>query len=294
MRVFCGARRAPPPTAHKAMKSAHKKTPEVTRNAPSGEEHSGRRRDVRVQNLPDYKKLAVPHTLQGFYAKGNGCPCVPKTTGTRTIILPSGERYVTRDGEKLEETYRPYGPGPHKVYPADEIQAESTCVRDLTTGQRLMFPNARNYGGTVTHRTFPMIGHPRRKTKAEKEYDRMYDRKEFLKAVLRDEMRHRLSAEEQLESFENELGLRGSRHARRLAEEARRSVKEGDEDERVKTVGDQHDEVMEELRYVTSQPVGSKLNIIRLHYLLEEQERLKYLRDKEKKQASGLMQTTSF
>ncbi|PWU95788.1 hypothetical protein C3747_263g54 [Trypanosoma cruzi] len=132
---------------------------------------------------------------------------------------------------------------------------------------------------------FPAIGKPRRKTREEREYERMQDRKEFLKAVLRDEMRDRLSAEDQLEELENKLNLRGSRHAEMLlAAAARRDAeRQGGEDE-AKTVGEQYEKVMEELRFVTRQPVGSKVNIIRLYYLLEEQERLKYLREKGKKQ----------
>ncbi|KEG08909.1 hypothetical protein DQ04_06201030 [Trypanosoma grayi] len=120
----------------------------------------------------------------------------------------------------------------------------------------------------------------------------MQDRKEFLKAVLRDEMRDRMDAEEQLHSIEHELGLRGSRHAQMLAAAASRETPRVGSDYDSKTVVEQYDEVMEELRYVTQQPVGSKLNIIRMHYLLEEQDRLQHLHEQEKKQAAGLTTTT--
>ncbi|EKF38182.1 hypothetical protein MOQ_001610 [Trypanosoma cruzi marinkellei] len=239
-----------------------------------------------TQDLPDYKKITVPRTLQGFHAKrGGGCPCIPKIKTKNMGTLYCSRNPMTRDRVMPVNTYRAYGPGEHKVHPADEIAAENTAVRDPETGTRLLFPNSRNYGGTVKQHEFPAIGKPRRKTRKEMEYERMYDRKEFLKAVLRDEIRDRLNAENQLEELENELGLRGSRHAEMLlAAMASRDAEKRDGEDEAKTVGEQYEEVMEELRFVTKQPVGSKVNIIRLYYLLEEQERLKYLRDKGKKQ----------
>ncbi|RNF04658.1 uncharacterized protein Tco025E_07915 [Trypanosoma conorhini] len=244
--------------------------------------------------LPEYRKLAVPRTLQGFYAKeGGGCPCIPKTKPEQAGAIYCSTNPMTRDRVMPTETYRAYGPGGHKVHPEDEAPAESSAVRDPATGARLVFPNARNYGGTATQRRFPAIGEPRRKTRAEREYEQMQDRKEFLKAVLRDEMRDRLCAEEQLEALENQLGLRGSRHAQMLNAAAAREAEARDGEAEARTVGEQYEEVMEELRYVTRQPVGSKVNLIRMYYLLEEQDRLKYLRDQEAKAGNPPRSTAS-
>ncbi|KAH9600999.1 hypothetical protein LSM04_006236 [Trypanosoma melophagium] len=252
-----------------------------------------------TQDLPEYKKLAVPRTLQGFHAKeGNGCPCIPKTKEKSMNTLYCSSNPATCNRVKPKETYRAYSPGGHKVYKADEIPGDSTAVRDPATGTRLAFPNSRNYGGTATQRKFPAIGDAKQKTKDEKRYERMQNRKEFLKAVLRDEIRDRLDAEAELDSLEHELGLRGSLHAQMLTYAATKdSQKRGvdDDDNEIKTVAEQYDEMLDELRYVAKQPVGSKVNIIRLHYLIEEQERLKHLREQEKKkQTLSCLKTTRF
>ncbi|RNE98313.1 hypothetical protein TraAM80_08843 [Trypanosoma rangeli] len=270
------------------MASAKEKSPRAPCEAPSKGHHVCECYG-HTSELPEYRKLAVPRTLQGFHAReGGGCSCIPKTKPKQAGAVYCSTNPMTRDRVMPTETYRAHDPGEHKVHPAEEVPVESSAVRDPVTGRRLVFPNARNYGGTATQRRFPATGEPRRKTREEREYEQMQDRKEFLKAVLRDEMRDHHSAEAQLEELENQLGLRGSRHAQLLNAAAAREAENRAGDDDAKTVGEQYEEVMEELRYVTRQPVGSKVNLIRMYYLLEEQDRLKYLRDQGKKAGDPL------
>ncbi|AAZ11060.1 uncharacterized protein TEOVI_000201300 [Trypanosoma equiperdum] len=232
-----------------------------------------------TQQLPNYKKLTNPRTLQGFYAKQkvSACPCIPNKREKNFNTTYCSENPAKRNVAFPEETYRDFEPGKHRVHKAASVPGDGATLRDPVTRARLVFPNACNYGGTVAKHTFPAIGQPRRLTPGERKYEQMYDRKEFLKAVLRDEICHRAEAEKQLEELENETGLRGSRHARLLAEAAAaaREAQLSEDHEEPKTVGEQYDAVMDELRFVTRQPVGSKLNIIRMYYTLEEQERMR-------------------
>ncbi|ORC86729.1 uncharacterized protein TM35_000261810 [Trypanosoma theileri] len=277
------------------MKSATANPPQTTCDAASKGYHVCECYG-HTQDLPEYKKLAVPRTLQGFHAKeGGGCPCIPKTKEKGMNTLYCSSNPATCERIKPTETYRAYSPGKHKVHLADEVCEETTAIRDPATGTRLVFPNSRNYGGTATQRKFRAIGDPKEKTQKEKRYERMQDRKEFLKAVLRDEIRDLLAAEEERESLELQTGLRGSRHVQMLTYATTKDSQKrgGEDDDEIKTVSEQYDEVLEELRYVTKQPVGSKVNIIRLHYLLEEQERLQHLREQEKKkQTLSSLKTT--
>ncbi|CCD11963.1 unnamed protein product [Trypanosoma congolense IL3000] len=228
-----------------------------------------------TSELPNYKEILKPYTLQGTYAKMKcACPCIQKTKGKHVNSLYCSKRPATCDRVFPNETYRAHGPGPHKVHREVNTSADGAPVRDPATGTRLVFPNASNYGGTAKQRTFPVIGAPRRLTVSERKYENQYDRKEFLKAVLRDEICDRVEAEKRLDELENEIGLRGSRHARMLAEaaEAAKKAQSVESEDEPKTVGDQYNMVMDELRFVAQQPVGSKLNIVRMYYTVEEQE----------------------
>lgn len=133
----------------------------------------------------------------------------------------------------------------------------------------------------------------RRQTKKEKETEKLQERKNFLRAVLVQEMQARLETEEELNQVEAELGLIGTHHGEdyeRVNGAGSLSGKKGGSStlytrdiHDVPSVNEQYNEIMEELQYVSGQPVGSKENIIRLHYLLEEEERVKRLRREQKR-----------
>lgn len=252
--------------------------------------------------VPDYKHdIAVPKTLQGYYAKQGGCTCF---AGECWCGGPTKDRRCVAKGQTPVEA----GPteakriytekdGPHPVYP----QSGPDLPRDPVTGVRTTFPNRRNYGGTVADRgpttlTTACQAVKNKQTKAEKQMERDQNRKQFLKAVLRDEMLARMDAEDQRSGLEQELGLLGGNHVVDYANEhgqhsltgadPRRGMERGTQD--VPTVADQYDEVMDELRFTAAQPVGSKFNIIRLHYLCEEEDRISRLRFDEKVQQRTL------
>lgn len=250
--------------------------------------------------LPDYfHDVSVPKTLQGYYAKKGGCPCTAEhcwCAGNgmsrycpKKSLLPhvkSTVSYLEKDGK-------------HAVYPQSGLDEP----RDPVTGVRTTFPNRRNYGGTVADRgptclTTAAQCVKRNKSRAERKEQRNQDRKNFLKAVLRDETLARLDAEEQRDALEGELSLMGANHVvdfttangdhSLIGADPRRGLERGYKE--YPTVADQYDEVMDELRFTASQPVGSKYNIIRLHYLCEEQDRISKLRFHDKVQQRTLSQ----
>ncbi|CCW65612.1 unnamed protein product [Phytomonas sp. EM1] len=222
--------------------------------------------------LPDYKKdISIPRTLDGYYAKAGSCPCPARAS----------------KGESVDPhiAYREAG-GPHTVH-----------AEDISPGME-GFPNHRNYGGTVAKRggaDLTTTALPLRATKLQQRSElrqrTMHDRKNFLKAVLHDEMLARMDAEGQRDVLEREIGLMGPNHVEeyeRLNGEGtlsgrrpRKGMMERDINE-VPTVGEQYEEVMDELRYVAGQPVNSKRNIIWFHYLLEEENRINALRRQQK------------
>lgn len=186
----------------------------------------------------------------------------------------------------MKSTYRA-ADGPHPVYPA-------------ASGEVTQFPNAKNYGGTVAQRgpaTLDSTAQPRgaaaKRKASEKKEEKLQDRKNFLKAVLRDEMLARMDAEAKREALEQDTGLMGAHHV--VEYEATVGSAGGNGNTtggfgptasrgsgNLPTVAEQYEEVMDELRYVATQPVGSKYNINRLYYLLEEEERINGLRRQEK------------
>ncbi|KAG8339398.1 hypothetical protein ERJ75_001042000 [Trypanosoma vivax] len=241
-----------------------------------------------TSELPDYKQLSIPRTLQGFYAKQNHlCPCIPTLKNKNLSKLYCCHKPSKSDKSPPAEDYREHEPGKHQVLVAGKVPADGTGLRDPVTAKRLLFPNACNYGGTAAQHKFPRIGEPRRKTYRERMEERMFDRKEFLKALLREEIQCRLDAEQQLEEIENETGLRGSRHLQALAEMAEIENQQGVRDTKKEPmdVGQRYNAMMEELQHVVRQPVGSKHNIIRMHYALEEDERQELCMKKGRRQA---------
>lgn len=239
-------------------------------------------------HLPDYRRdISIPRTLQGHYAKVGGCPCPPgsKCNHGNSRCCPLNPR--TSKNPPPKESYR-CAEGPHTIYLADTSAAD----RDATTGVRTDFPNSRNYGGTVKQRgptTLTTTAQLRlsNKRRAEKKEEVLQDRKNFLKAVLRDDMLSRMDAEGERDTLEIQTGLMGTNHAvdYELTNgegtvsglKPRGSMMErGIHD--IPSVSDQYAEIMDELKYVAAQPVGSKRNIIRLHYLVEEEERVNNLR----------------
>ncbi|CCW69839.1 unnamed protein product [Phytomonas sp. Hart1] len=220
--------------------------------------------------LPDYKKdISIPRTLDGYYAKSGTCPCPSLLQESKDKAKDSHVAYREADG-------------PHAVH------AEDTNPR--VAG----FPNHRNYGGTVEERgrmnlttTALPLNSTKGKKRAEVRKRLMLDRKNFLKAVLHDEMLARMDAEGQRDALEMEIGIMGSNHVVEyertkgegslLGRRPRKGIMERDINE-VPTIGEQYEEVMEELKYVSKQPVNSKKNIIRMHFLLEEENRINTLR----------------
>ncbi|KAG8341302.1 hypothetical protein ERJ75_000355900 [Trypanosoma vivax] len=273
------------PSAEKRLDAARVRPPKGAHTAPTNEYHNCKCYG-HVCELPDYKQLCAPRTLQGFYAKqDHACPCNKVVKGTALNELYCCHNPATRGKVCHAETYRVCESGNHQIFKAKKLPASGVALRDPATGNRLVFPNACNYNGTAAQRKFPGIGEPRRKTYEERMHERMHDRKEFLKAVLRDEMRDRLEAERHLSEIENEIGLRGSRHVRALAEAASiEALRRAQEDGEVPMTADErYKAVMDELHHVTRQPVGFKQNIIRMHYTLQEDERQVHLQEGTKK-----------
>lgn len=249
-------------------------------------------------DLPDYfHDISVPKTLQGYYAKEGGCPCPAADCWSagyghsRFCPKKSLPPHIRKQME-----YKPKD-GPHPVYP----QSGPDEPRDPKSGVRTTFPNRRNYGGTVADRGPTSLTTAAQLVKskslrAEKKEQRSQDRKNYLKAVLRDEMLARLDAEEQRDALEGHLGLMGAHHVVDFASEKgshaltgadpRRGMERGPNE--YPTVADQYEEVMDELRFTATQPVGSKYNIIRLHYLTEEHDRINKLRFHDKVQQRTL------
>lgn len=238
--------------------------------------------------LPDYEhEISHPRTLQGYYAKNSGCPCPPGSgcpgsdhppccpgRGQQRQPLPVEKPYLEREG-------------PHTVWP----QSGPDLPRDPVTHVRTTFPNRKNYGGVVADRgpvtlTTAAQTVNRKKDRAEKKEQRMRDRQNFLKAVLRDETLARLDAEESRDMLESELGLLGVHHVEDFCAQNGAHSLTGTDPRRglerqpheIPTVADQYADVIEELQFTAQQPVGSKYNIVRLHYLCEEQDRISAMR----------------
>lgn len=142
--------------------------------------------------------------------------------------------------------------------------------------------------------TIPNSTAARRQTKKEKDEEKLQQRKNFLRAVLVQEMQARLETEEQLDQVEQELGLIGTRHGEDYERANGAGSLSGKKDannstlytrdvDHVPSVNEQYNEIIDELQYVSGQPVGSKESIIRLHYLLEEEARVKDLRLEQKR-----------
>lgn len=244
--------------------------------------------------LPDYKHdVSNPRTLQGYYAVKGGCPCPAKHANGEC----PGSLYCSKKGgdgsTRPKETFRA-ADGPHTVH----VASPDDGGRDAVTTVRLAFPNSRNYGGTVAERgpttlsSTAQLGLSKKSRVAERREERAQDRKQFLRAVLRDEMLARMDAEAKRDALESDLDLMGTNH-----EVEYRTITELSDPRNgqsvsmkmitrnpneVPPIGEQYAEIMDELDYVSGQPVGSKYNIIRLHYLVEEELRLNNLRRLEK------------
>lgn len=241
--------------------------------------------------LPNYRRdVANPRTLQGYYAPHGGCPCPADCDNTGS--LSSISKNTTG---KPTAAFRA-ADGPHTVHPAS------------ATGS---FPNSRNYGGTAAQRgpassivnssssrVNGSQASASRTAKAQaKAEERAQDRKNFLKAVLHDEMLARMDAEGRRAALEGDTGLMGTNHideyessqrataTGRPLSPASRMASRGPKE--APTVGEQYGEIMDELEFVAGQPVGSKYNIIRLHYLVDEERRLTDLRRQERLQSSA-------
>ncbi|KPI85750.1 hypothetical protein ABL78_5199 [Leptomonas seymouri] len=236
-------------------------------------------------DLPNYRRdIANPRTLQGYYAPHGGCPC-PADYGCEASQKSSNTVTTAEPPANPKDAFRA-AEGPHTVHTA------------AATGP---FPNSRNYGGTAAQRGPASSAkelNASRSAKAQaKAEERAQDRKTFLKAVLRDEMLARMDAEGRRAELEGMTGLMATNHideyesSQRAAGKgqplspASRMASRGPNE--VPTVGEQYGEVMDELEFVSGQPVGSKYNIIRLHYLVEEERRLNDLRRQERLQQSA-------
>lgn len=236
-------------------------------------------------DLPDYTHdISVPRTLQGHYAKEGGCPCPPQPeawNGGPEVSRYCPQKSIYPPASRTKD-YRPHK-GPHLVHP--EMGAD--LPRDPVSGVRTTFPNRRNYGGrTAASLTTGPALLKKIKHRAQLRQERAYDRKNFLEATLQDEIQARLDADEQREKLEKELGLMGSYHVEDFVKAHGEHSLTGTDPRgpgerglnEFPTVAKQYEEIMEELRFTAQQPLGLKYNIIRLHYLLEEQERLNKLR----------------
>lgn len=259
--------------------------------------------------LPDYKHtVSHPKTLQGYYANAGGCPCPAHANSKLNSALHCTCKGKGEGSAKPQDTYKSRD-GPHTVFPATQAATNATDNNAASSGskRRTVFPNSRNYGGapqqyskTINDATAPnAYGYTvaggaastqarRRQQRAERQEEQGRDRKNYLKAMLRDEMLARMDAESMRAEFEQELGIMGGNHAEDYRQEQEAggagaaSGKKRDMHTRgineVPTVPEQYEEIMDELRYVAGQPVGSKYNIIRLHYLIDEEERINKLR----------------
>lgn len=236
-------------------------------------------------NLPDYKHdISVPRTLQGHYAKKGGCPCPPDKKAWNggpevSRFCPQKSIYCPTSKTKDFLSRK----GPHVVHPEKGLD----LPREPVSGVRTTFPNRRNYGGRTAASL--ITGPPllkKMKHREQQRQERAQDRKLFLEATMQDEILARIDAEEQRANLEKELGLMGSCHVEDYVKahgvhsltgtDPRGPQERGLND--FPTVEKQYEEIMEELRFTAQQPLGLKYNIIRLHYLLEEQERLNKLR----------------
>ncbi|KAG5471391.1 hypothetical protein LSCM1_01475 [Leishmania martiniquensis] len=245
--------------------------------------------------LPNYRRdISNPHTLQGYYAPHGGCPC-PGTGNAEKSGLYCSSRGA--DASAMPKVTFRAADGPHTVHTAADVDGNG---RDPATSIRTTFPNSRNYGGTVAQRgpttlsTRAQLVASRKACAEAKREERAQDRKNFLRGVLRDEMLARMDAEGKRAALEADTGLMGTNHIDEYeaSQRAAGSIRGGlsstscDQDT-APTLGEQYGAIMDELQYVADQPVGSKHNIIRLHYLLEEQSRLNQLRWQERLQKAA-------
>ncbi|KAG5497630.1 hypothetical protein JKF63_03895 [Porcisia hertigi] len=244
--------------------------------------------------LPNYRRdISNPRTLQGHYAPNGGCPCPGKCCGGKNGLYCSSRGADAAAMPKA--TYRAVD-GPHTVHIADNVNGNG---RDPATSTRTAFPNWHNYGGTVAQRgpttltTTAQLKAPIKARAAARREERAQDRKNFLRGVLRDEMLARMDAEGKRDALEAAMGLMATHHIDeyKASQSAPGSMRDGPgatsrDPGTVPTLGEQYAEVMEELEYVAAQPLGSKENIIRLHYLVEEEKRLNRLRWEERMQKS--------
>ncbi|GET91167.1 hypothetical protein, conserved [Leishmania tarentolae] len=236
--------------------------------------------------LPNYRRdISKPRTLQGYYAPNGGCPCPPTCSAEKSGLYCSVRGADTSAMPKV--TFRA-ADGPHTVHVAADVDGNG---RDPATSIRTAFPNSRNYGGTVAQRgpttlsTRAQLVASRKACAEAKREERAQDRKNFLRSVLRDEMLAHMDAEGKRAALEADMGLMGTHHgeeyeaSQRAAGKLRSGLDSTSRDpSTVLTPGEQYREIMDELEYVAGQPVGSKYNIIRLHYLVEEENRLNQLR----------------
>lgn len=243
--------------------------------------------------LPNYRRdICNPRTLQGHYAPNGGCPC----PGTDGAVADKSSLYCTTRGADAaampKATFRA-ADGPHTVHTATAVDGNG---RDPDTTARTAFPNSRNYGGTVAQRgatalnTTAQLTAPRKARAEARREERAQDRKNFLRGVLRDEMLARMDAEGRRDAMETDMGLMGTHHMADYESSQRAAGATGlyggapRDPNVVPSVGEQYGDVMDELEYVAGQPVGSKYNIIRLHYLVEEENRRNGLRRSERAQ----------
>ncbi|KAK7198082.1 hypothetical protein NESM_000764300 [Novymonas esmeraldas] len=245
--------------------------------------------------LPNYRRdISNPRTLQGHYAPNDGCPCPPTSKADKSNLYCSGRG---ADASAMPKVTFRAADGPHTVHTAAAVDGDS---HHLETRKRTSFPNARNYGGTVAQRgpttltTVPQLGSSRKERSEAKREERAQDRKNFLRGVLRDEMLARMDAEGKRAALEADMGLMGTHHvdeyeaSQRAAGGLRGGLGSTSRDpDAVPSIGEQYGEIMDELEYVAGQPVGSKYNIIRLHYLVEEENRLNRLRRQERTQKAA-------
>ncbi|KAG5471717.1 hypothetical protein LSCM4_03269 [Leishmania orientalis] len=236
--------------------------------------------------LPNYRRdISNPRTLQGYYAPHGGCPCPAKCDGEKSGLYCSARG---ADASAMPKATFRAADGPHTVHTAADVDGNG---RDPATSIRTAFPNSRNYGGTVAQRgpttlsTRAQLVASRKACAEAKREERAQDRKNFLRSVLRDEMLARMDAEGKRAALEVDMGLMGTHHideyeaSRRAGGSIHGGLGSTSRDQDiVPTLEEQYGEIMDELQYVTGQPVGSKYNIIRLHYLVEEQNRLNQLR----------------
>lgn len=114
----------------------------------------------------------------------------------------------------------------------------------------------------------------------------MKERETFLMALLREEMEDLDVAQQERVALEQQLGILGTSHIKELLrdpEVAEAVAAASGSDPSLLSSLDfsrlskeqQYALALEELKYVAARPVGSKRNIIRLHYLVDEVSRAK-------------------